>query len=186
VGENCFPISIRSRRVKLTIVACLIVIIALAVGTYAYNQIQQQEVIRFLTQYHAYSPDFKYQPLDVIDVDALSKSGGNITVQNLIIGYAFDQPDAYDNVPYLKLTYLAGPPCNVSQFPTPENCHEMLVIIPINNVTTTNSLSQIHTLYAGPLNNFGFDLQTETGAHIEWYLYLFLATYTGSGGGLQA
>ena len=99
LGENCFPISIRSRRVKFTIVASLIVIIGLAVGVYAYSQIQQQEIIRFLTRYHAYSPDFKYQPLDVMDVDSLPKSGGNITVQNLIIDYAFNQPDEYDNVP---------------------------------------------------------------------------------------
>ena len=59
---------------------------------------------------------------------------------------------------------------------------KMLLIIPTNNVTVMD-----RSISAGPLNNFGFDLNTETGAHIEWQLYLFLATYVGTGNrGLQA
>jgi len=169
---------VRSRRTKLLIVASILIMIVLS-AVYAYYQIRQQEIIQFLTSYHAYNPDFKYEPLIVLEVDNLSKSGGNVSIQNLKIGYTFNQPDEYDDVPYLKLTYLSGPPCNVSQYPSSTNCREMLVIIPINNLTNPTSLTQTHALYAGPLNNFGFDLQTETGAHIEWHLYLFLATYVG-------
>ena len=176
--KSHFSNKISSRRAKLIIIATTLTIIALA-GAYAYEQIQQHEIIQFLTRYHAYSPDFKYEPLIVLDVDALSKSGGNVTVKDLTISYRFNAADEYDDVPYLKLTYDSGPPCNISQFPSSTNCREMLVIIPVNNLTNESSLTQIHALYAGPLNNFGFDLQTETGTHIEWHLYLFLATYVG-------
>jgi hypothetical protein len=146
-------------------------------GVVTYDQLQQEDLIRFLSRYDAYNPDFKYEPLIVIDVDALPKTGGNLTVRNLIIAYTFNSADAYDNVTYLKITYLSGPACNVSQFPS-TTCHEMLLIIPNNNVTNTSALRQgpDYALYAGPTNNFGFDLQTETGEHIEWHLYLFVVT----------
>lgn len=179
----------RSRRSKLIVLASLLIVIALGAGVYGYYQIQQEELIQFLTQYHAYNPNFKYEPLVIIDVDALTKTGGNLTIRNLIIAYKFNSADEYDNVPYLRITYVYGPPCNISQSPSSTNCHEMLLIIPDNNLTNTSSLRQTlgHVLYAGPLNNFGFDLQTETGEHIEWHLYLFLLTYLGTdGGGLQA
>ncbi|MGD0423376.1 MAG: hypothetical protein ABSA92_07950 [Candidatus Bathyarchaeia archaeon] len=120
----------------------------------------------------------------------MPKPNGNLTVQNLIINYSFHPADAYDGVPYLRLTYVSGPRCNVSQSPSSTNCHELLLIIPNNNVTNLSSPSRTgpgYVLYAGPLNTFLFDLQTDAGEHIEWHLYLFLATYTGTdGGGLQA
>lgn len=178
-------IKIKSRRAKLIILASVLIVIVLA-AVYAYYQIQQQEIIQFLTQYHAYSPNFKYEPLIVLDVDSLSKSAGNVTVQNLQISYTFNGPDEYDDVPYLKLIYISGPACNVAQSPSATNCREMLVIIPVNNLANGSSLTQIHALYAGPLNYFGFDLQTDTGVHIAWQLYLFLATYVGAQDGLQA
>lgn len=179
-----------SRRTKLIALAILLVAIAIGAAIYGYYQVQQQELIQVLTEYHAYNPDFKYEALMEVNVDTLSRPNGNLTVQSLIIDYAFNPADVYDSVPYLRLTYVSGPPCNVSQFPSPTNCHEMLLIIPNNNVTNTSSPSRSgpgYVLYAGPLNSFLFDLQTDTGEHIEWRLYLFLATYTGSGGGgLQA
>ena len=159
----------------------MLILIALAAGVYVYYQIQQEELTQFLTYYHAYNPNFKYEPLIAIDVDALPKTGGNLTVHNLIIAYTFNSADEYDNVPYLRITYVSGPPCNVSQFPSSTNCDQMLLIIPNNNVTNTGSLRQ--GIYAGPHNSFGFDLQTETGEHIKWHLYLFLMTYVGTGGG---
>ena len=168
----------------------MLVVIAIGVVIYECYQAQEQELIQFLIEYHAYNPNFKYEALMEVNVDTLPKPNGNLTVQNLIIDYAFNPADEYDSVPYLRLTYVSGPPCNVSQFPSSTNCHEMLLIIPNNNVTNMSSPSgsgPAYALYAGPLNNFMFDLQTDSGEHIEWHLYLFLATYTGNdSGGLQA
>ena len=179
-----------SRRTKLIVLATLIVAITIGAAIYGYYEVQQQELIQFLAHYHAYNSNFKYEALIEVTVDMLPKPNGNLTVRNLIIGYSFNPPDEYDNVPYFRITYISGPPCNISQFPSSTNCHEMLLIIPNNNVTNTSSPSHLgpgYVLYAGPLNNFGFDLQTDTGEHIEWHLYLFLATYTGKGNeGLQA
>ena len=185
-----FPVSTRSRRIKLIVLATLLVAIAVGAAIYGYYQVQQQELIQFLTHYHAYNSNFEYEALIEVNVDTLSKPSGNLTFHNLVIGYSFNPADEYDSVPYLRITYLSGPPCDVSQYPSSTNCHEMLLIIPDNNVTNTSSSSHSgpgYVLYAGPLNNFGFDLQTDSGEHIEWRLYLFLATYKGSGsGGLQA
>jgi len=181
---------VRSRRTKLIAVASVLIAIAIAGATYGYYAMQQQELITVLRQYHAYNPEFKYESLVEVDVDALPKPNGNFTIHNLVIDYGFYAADAYDSVPYLRLTYVSGPPCNVSQFPSSTNCREILLIIPNNNVTNLSSPSHTgpgYVLYAGPLNHFIFDLQTETGEHIAWRLYLFLATYTGTdGGGLQA
>jgi hypothetical protein len=160
----------------------MLTVIVVGAGAYEYYQIQQEELIQFLNHYRAYNSDFKYEQLAVVDVDTLSKLSGNLAFKSLIITYTFNPPDEYDDVPYLRLTYASGPACNISQYPSSVNCHEMLLIIPTNNVTVMDK-----ALSAGPLNNFGFDLYTETGAHIEWQLYLFLATYVGTGnGGLQA
>ena len=157
-------------------------VILVGAGVYEYYQIQQEELIGFLNHHHAYDSAFKYEQLAVIDVDTLAKPSGNLTFKSLTITYTFNPPDEYDDVPYVRLTYASGPACNISQYPSSVNCHEMLLIIPTNNVTVMD-----RSISAGPLNNFGFDLNTETGAHIEWQLYLFLATYVGTGNrGLQA
>jgi hypothetical protein len=113
----------------------------------------------------------------VVDIDSLRKPSGNLTVGNLIIAYTFHPPDSVDNVPYVWLTYLSAPPCNTSANPSSGNCQQILLIIPNNNVTPPN---REHALYASPLNGFGFELYTENGKHIEWHLYLFLATYNGT------
>jgi hypothetical protein len=168
----------------------LLILVTIGAAIYEYYQARQQEIIQFLIAYHAYSPNFKYEPLMEVNVDTLPKPRGNLSVQNLIIDYTFNPADEYDSVPYLRLTYVSGPPCDVSQIPSSTNCQEMLLIIPNNNVTNMSSPMRSgpsYALYAGPLNNFIFDLQTDTGEHIKWHLYLFLATYTGTDdGGLQA
>jgi hypothetical protein len=183
--ERSFHFDIRSRRTKLAL-ATMVVVIAIGAAIYGYHQAQQQELIQFLTEYHAYNPNFEYEALMEVNVDRLPKPNGNLTVQNLIITYAFNPADEYDSVPYLRLTYLSGPPCNVSQFPSSTNCHEILLIVPNNNVTNTSSPMRSgpsYVLYAGPLNSFIFDLQTDAGEHIEWHLYLFLMTYQGTDSG---
>ena len=153
----------------------ILIVLVTAIGVYEYYQLKQEELIRILIHYQAYNPNFKYEEFAALDVDSLPKPNGNLTFRDLIIAYTFNSPDEYDSVPYLKVTYLSGPACNVSQSPSSVNCHEMLLIIPENNVNIT-----ARHLYAGPLNSFGFDLNTETGEHITWHLYLFLLTYIGT------
>ena len=166
---------IGTRPHKLAILFIILIVVLVSAGVYAHYQIQQQELIQFLNHYGAYNPKFKYEPFAIVDVDKLPHPAGNITSRNIVIAYTFNAPDAFDDVPYLRITYVSGPPCNISQLPSSDNCHQMLVIIPNNNVAATNNV-----LYAGPLNNYGFDLYTETGTHIVWRLYLFLATYVGT------
>jgi hypothetical protein len=157
-------------------VAALIVVI-IVVGVFAYYQIQQIELVSFLTQYGAYKPNVKYTALSVVDVDSLPKPSGNLTVGTLLITYAFHQPDNLDNVPYFWLTYVSGGTCTSTGSASSSDCHQMLLIIPDNNVTTTTKQPP---LYANPLNSYGFELYTANGEHIEWHLYLFLATFTGN------
>jgi hypothetical protein len=166
-------------------VILLVILLAVATagaGAYVFDQIQKREVVSFLNYYHAYDSYFTYELLAVVDVDMLSRSGGNLSFHNLMVAYAFNPPDAYDNVPYLRITYVSGPPCNVSGFPSSVNCHQMLLIIPLNNIS-----DRVQILRAGPRNTFGLDLYTGSGQHIEWRLYLFLATYLGpdENGGLN-
>jgi hypothetical protein len=183
-------LDIGSRRSKLILLIILLMGIAIGGGIYGYYKVQEQELIQFLARYHAYNSNFKYEALMEVNVDALPKPNGNLTVQNLIIGYTFNSADEYDSVAYFRLTYLSGPPCNVSQTPSSTNCQQMLLIIPNNNVTNNSSPSRSgpgYVLYARPLNNFIFDLRTDAGEYIEWHLYLFLMIYLGTdGGGLQA
>lgn len=157
----------------ITLAATLGVILV-GVGVFVYCQIQQEELVSYLRQYGAYDARFKYEPLTVIDVDSLPKPAGNLSIEKLILVYEFHPPDQLDNVSYLWLTYAAAPPCNSNGIPPSSSCEQRLIIIPNNNVTPPNMQ---HALYANPLNSFGFELYTARGQHIEWHLYLFLATY---------
>lgn len=171
----------RSSRI---ILVSLLILIVVGVGIFAYYEIKRRELISFLDYYHAYKPNFTYEQLGLVDVDKLPRVGGNLIFKSLVIAFTFNLPDVYDDVPYLRITYLSGPQCNSSQYPSSVNCQQMLLIIPDNNVTVTD---RIQPLYAGPLNTFALDLYTKTGEHIEWHLYLFLATCIGTddNGGLQ-
>jgi hypothetical protein len=166
------------KRSKRIVLLATLVAIIVAVGVFEFYQIQQEQLVSFLKQYGAYDARFKYEPLAVVDIDSLQKPAGNLTAGKLIIAYAFHPADNVDNVPYLWLTYVSAPPCNASTNPSSGTCQQLLLIIPNNNVTPPN---RVHGLYASPLNSFGFELYTATGAHIEWHLYLFLATYNGTG-----
>jgi hypothetical protein len=166
------------KRSKRIVLLATLVTILVAVGVLAFYQIQQEQLVSFLTEYGAYDAKFKYEPLAVVDIDSLPKPTGNLTAGKLIITYAFHPADNVDNVPYVWLTYVSAPPCSTSATPSSGNCQQLLLIIPNNNVTPPN---RQHALYASPLNSFGFELYTGTGAHIEWHLDLFLATYNGPG-----
>jgi hypothetical protein len=155
----------------------VVVAILIGVGVFAYYQVQQQELVSFLTKYGAYNSRFSYTPVAVIDVDSLPKPSGNLTFGTLIIAYAFHQPDSLDNIPYLWLTYVSGG-CNSGDAGSVGGCREVLLIIPDNNVTYPG---QEPPLYAHPLKSYGFELYTASGEHIEWHLYLFLV----SGGGVN-
>jgi len=176
-------LQISSRRARLIGVATFLIVLAIGVAIYSYYEAQHQELIQFLVQYRAYNPNFNYEALAEVNVDALQRPNGNFTVENLMISYTFNSADEYDSVPYFRFTYESGPPCNVSQFPSSSNCREMLLIIPNNNITNVASPTRQgpgYVLYAGPLNSFVFDLETEMGQHIAWRLYLFLLTYVGT------
>jgi len=158
----------------------VVIAIMIGVGVIAYFQIQQQELVSFLTQYGAYNPKFSYTPLAVVDVDLLPKPSGNLTFGTLIIAYAFHQPDNLDSIPYLWLTYVTGGGCNSGNAASVGRCRELLLIIPDNNVTYPG---QEPLLYAHPLNSYGFELYTASGEHIEWHLYLFLVSEGGANKG---
>jgi len=177
--ETRILLKIGKRRLSMVQVVVVIAII-LGVGTIAYYQIQQQELVSFLTQYGAYSPKFWYTPIAVLDVDSLPKPSGNLTFGKLTIAYAFHQPDNLDNIPYLWLTYVSGGGCNAGNAGSAGGCRETLLIIPDNNVTYPG---QEPPLYAHPLNSYGFELYTASGGHIEWHLYLFLVSERGANNG---
>ena len=166
------------KRVKRIALLAILVAIIVGGGVFAFYQIQQQQLVSFLKQYDAYDTKFKYEPLAVVDIDSLPKPAGNLTAGKLIIAYAFHPADNLDNVSYVWLTYLSGPPCNNTANPSSGNCNQFLLIIPNNNVTPPN---RQHAVYVSPQNSFGLELYTETGEHIEWHLYLFLATNNGTG-----
>jgi len=160
----------------LIVRAAAVVAIMIGVGVFAYYQIQQQELVSFLTQYGAYNSKFSYTRVAVVDVDSLPKPSGNLTFGTLIITYEFHQPDNIDNIPYLWLTYVSGGDCNSGGAGPVGGCGEMLLIIPNNNVTYP---SQEPPLFAHPLKSYGFELYTTSGEHIEWHLYLFLVSDAG-------
>jgi hypothetical protein len=162
---------------KRIVLLAILIVTLVGAGVFAFYQIQQEELVSFLTQYGAYNPKFKYEPFAVIDVDSLARPAGNFTQGKLVITYSFHLPDNIDNVPYLWLTYVSAPPCNNSGNPSSGSCHQMLLIIANNNVTPPDTE---HALYASPLKSFGFELSTDTGEHIEWHLYLFIVTYNGT------
>jgi len=154
----------------------VVIVIIMGVSIIAYYQVQQEELVSFLTEYRAYDPKFSYTPIAVVDVDSLPKPSGNLTFGKLIIAYAFHQPDNLDNIPYLWLTYVSEG-CNAGNAESVGGCREMLLIISDNNVTYPG---QEPPLYAHPLNNYGFELYTASGGHIEWHLYLFLVSEGGA------
>ena len=161
------------KRCKSIILVSVVVAIMIGVGVFAYYQIRQQELVSFLTQYGAYNSNFSYTPVAVIDVDSLPIPSGNLTFGTLIIAYAFHQPDNFDNLPYLWLTYVTGGICSFPGTESVGQCREVLLIIPDNNVTYP---SQEPPLYAHPHSSYGFELSTASGKHIEWHLYLFLVS----------
>lgn len=161
-----------AKRLRLMLLATALIAITLIVGVLAFYQIQQMELVSFLRQYGAYNSSFKYTPLLVVDVDSIARPTGNLSTSPLVITYAFHQADNVDNVPYLWLTYVSGNSCDQSGKGSSQ-CHQMLLIIPDNNVTLPGKEPP---LYAHPLNSYGFELYTASGEHIEWHLYLFLVT----------
>ena len=164
------------KRSKLIIRVAAVVVIVIGVGVFAYYQIQQQELVSFLTQYGAYNSKFSYTPVAVVDIDSLPKPSGNLTFGTLIITYAFHQPDNLDSIPYLWLTYVSGGGCNSGGAGSVGGCHQTLLIIPDSNASYP---SQEPPLYASPLKSYGFELYTASGEHIEWHLYLFLVSEAG-------
>jgi len=166
------------KRSKRIVLLATLVAILVGVGVFAFYQIQQEQLVSFLTGYGAYDARFKYEPLTVVDIDSLPKPAGNLTADDLTITYVFHPADNLDNVPYVWLTYVSAPPCSTSAMQPSSSCQQFLLIIPNNNVTPPN---MERALYAKPQNSFGFELYNETGGHIDWRLYLFLATYNGTG-----
>jgi len=167
--SSSLPARILSERKRVLL---LVIIIGVIVGgVYAYDVAQKLETVSFLKRLGAYDPYYSYERIAVIDVDSLPRTGSNITFRNLIVAFTFNPPDEFDNVAYLRITYVSGPPCSVSGQPSSVNCKQMLVIIPNNNVS-----NRVEVLRAGPRNTFGLDLYTNSGQHIEWRLFLFLAS----------
>ena len=169
-----FSLQFGKRGKRIALLLSLIAIIGVA-SVLAFYQLQQEQLVSFLSQYGAYNPKDKYDPVAVIFVDSLQRPSGNFTQGNIVISYSFHLPDNVDNVPYLWITYLSAPPCVTSGTQSQSSCHQMLLIIASNNVTAPDPQ---HALYANPRNSFGFELTTASGQHIEWELYLFLVTYT--------
>lgn len=166
------------KRSKRIVLLATLVAIMVGGGVFAFYQIQQQQLVSFLRLYDAYDSRFKYDPLSVVNIDSLPRPVGNLTAGNLIINYAFHSPDNLDNVSYVWLNFVSAPPCNDTTSSSSGNCQQFLLIIPNNNVTQPN---RQHAVYVSPHNSFGLELSTETDEHIEWHLYLFLATYNGAG-----
>ena len=75
VFEIRIPLQIGKRGISMVQVVVVIAIM-IGVGVIAYFQIQQQELVSFLTQYGAYNPKFSYTPVAVVDVDSLPKPSG--------------------------------------------------------------------------------------------------------------
>ncbi|HUK27591.1 MAG TPA: hypothetical protein VLV31_04135 [Candidatus Acidoferrales bacterium] len=169
-----FPLRLGKRGKRITLLLTLIAIIITG-SILAFYQLQQEQLVSFLTQYGAYNPKDKYTPVTVVHVDSLPRPSGNFTQGNVVISYAFHSSDNIDNVPYLWITYLSPPPCVTSGTQSQVACHQMLLIIASNNVTAPDPQ---HALYAQPHSSFGFELVTASGQHIEWELYLFLVTYS--------
>jgi len=169
-----FPLRLGKRGKRIVLLLSLITIIAVA-SVLAFYQLQQEQLVSFLTQYGAYNSKYSYAPVAVIDVDSLPRPSGNFTQGKVVIGYSFHSPDNIDDVPYLWITYLSAPPCVVSGSQSQNGCHQMLLIVASNNVTAPDPQ---HALYARPSSSFGLELTTAAGQHIEWELYLFLVTYS--------
>jgi hypothetical protein len=170
-----------NRRVKLFVLATLLILVV-GVSIYEYYPVyEQQQILGLLRQTRAYDSRFNYELFASVNVSTLPKPSGQWTYKNLVVNYTFNPTSQYPTsgstcTGCMEITYASGPPCptdfeighNVpwDGFMPPTNCRESLLILITVDTNGNLTFGQYET--PGPGTTYGY---------LPSHVYLFLATY---------
>jgi hypothetical protein len=173
---------------RLLILGAVLILVMLGAMAYQYYQGQRErDVINILKQEGVWYTQTNYEKFVDADVDSLSKPSGQWTYKTATVNYTLQYNPTSPQYNRLQITYILNSTEDCSHY---SGCsyNQDVLLVATNNVTALGQgTGNPYFDYWGPTNYLNvpyyrsLDLNTPTGQHIAWHIYLYLVTYTSGG-----